>query len=116
MPEASHPGLAGGRWHDLSLVEQLGNIGSDVSRALAARSAGRRERMFQAVDRALELFDLTLADPKHRGRLKEICRAREVVADFFYGDNAYGTDPAGASLDRYFRAYAVAARIRAGRA
>lgn len=69
--------------------------------------------MFGALERALELFDLTLADPKLRYRLKEICRAREVVCDFFYGDNSYQTD--GESLDRYFTTYAIAARRAAGR-
>lgn len=108
MHSPIHPGLAGGRWYEMSLAEQLGHTGSEVSRALTARSSGNRDRMLKAVDRALELFDLTIADPKHRGRRKEICRAREVVCDFFYGDNAYRSD--GASLDRYFRSYAIAAR------
>ncbi len=43
-----------------------------------------------ALDRALELFDLTLADPRHlasRPRLCEIARAREVVVDFLAGPN-----------------------------
>ena len=108
MPSPKHPGLAGGRWHELTLAEQLGNIGSEVSRACNARARGNNDRMFKAVDRALELFDLTLADPKLAGRRKEICRAREVVCDFFYGDNEYSSDPA--SLDKYFRPYALAAR------
>ncbi|MFN0060710.1 MAG: hypothetical protein ACKVX7_19825 [Planctomycetota bacterium] len=111
MPSAIHADLAGGRWQEFSLVEQLGNIGSEVSRALKARARGDRERELSAVERGLELFDLTLADPKHRGRRKEICRAREVVCDFFLGDNEYQTD--GESLDRYFLTYAIAARLGA---
>ena len=116
MPEPIHKSLAEGRWFELTLYEQLGNIGSEISRALKAKSAGNTERMFKAVDRGLELFDFTLADPRHRGRRKEICRAREVVCDFFYGDNVYQTD--GPSLDRWFLVYAMAARLereRAGR-
>ena len=108
MHAQSIPGLAGGRWHELTLAEQLGNIGSEISRAGSARARGNNDRMFKAVDRALELFDLTLADPKLAGRRKEICRAREVVCDFFYGDNEYGSN--AASLDKYFRPYALAAR------
>lgn len=92
----------------MSLCEQLGNIGSEISRANIARGAGNRVRMLKAVDRALELFDLTLADSKLAGRRREICRAREVVCDFYYGDNDYGSDEA--SLDRYFRFFALAAR------
>jgi hypothetical protein len=60
---------------------------------------------------ALELFDLTLDDPRHRqspSRLREIARAREVVADFFAGPNQYGST--AADLQKYFDAYALAAR------
>jgi hypothetical protein len=63
------------------------------------------------VYRALELLDLTLADPRQRrspARLREIARAREVVVDFFAGSNEYGST--GASLQKYFDAYATAAR------
>jgi hypothetical protein len=67
-----------------------------------------------AFHRALELFDLTLADPRHResvARLREIARAREVVADFFAGPNQHAST--GASLQKYFDAFAMAARGRA---
>ena len=66
------------------------------------------------MDRALELFDLTLADNRWRGRFswrgrfREITRAREVVCDFLVGDNEYGST--AASLDRYFLPFAMAAR------
>lgn len=107
---AIHPSLADGRWQAFSLVEQLAHVGSEVSRAVRAKEAGNRARMDQAVERGLELFDLTIADPRHRLRLREICRAREVVCDFFWGDNEYHST--GESLDRYFLAYARAARLR----
>jgi len=61
--------------------------------------------------RALDLIDLTLDDPRHRAsvaRLRELARVREVVIDFFAGPNEYGSTPA--SLQKYFDAYAVAAR------
>ena len=108
MPSPIHSDLAAGRWHEMNLAEQLGNVGSEVSRALRARSGGNTERMFRAVDRALELLDLTISDPKLLGRRKEICRAREVICDFFYGDNEYRSD--GPSLDRYFTVFAIVAR------
>ena len=70
-----HKELAAGRWHQLSLKEQMGNIGSEVSRA--ARWQEKDEKLFRgATERALELFDLTLVDPRWRGRLWEINRAR----------------------------------------
>ena len=108
MTEALHATLAAGRWHQLTLVEQLANIGSEVGRAARAKSSGNESRFRPALDRCLELFDLTLADERWRGRRREIARAREVVCDFLVGDNLYGSS--AESLDRYFLAFAVAAR------
>ena len=39
-PTARHATLAGGRWQLPSLAAQLGNIGSEVERALRAMEAG----------------------------------------------------------------------------
>lgn len=103
-----HPELAAGRWQTFTLAQQLGNVGSEVSRALKAKEAGDTQRMAAALDRCLELFDLTIADPKHRHRLRELCRAREVVCDFFFGDNVFQST--GPSLDRYFTQFAMAAQ------
>ena len=110
MTEIRHRDLAAGRWWELSLFDQLGNVGSEISRATAWASrnpeVGRR-----ALYRALELLDLTLDDPRHRqspARLREIARTREVVVDFFAGSNEYGSSAAG--IQRYFDAYARAAR------
>src|SRR5437588_7609922 len=108
MTGAVHVGLAGGRWLDLTLAEQLGNIGSEVARALQASGRGQPERRDAALDRALELFDLTLADDRWATRRKEIARAREIVCDFLVGNNAYGSS--AESLDAYFLAFAMAAR------
>ena len=108
MSGSLHPGLAAGRWGELTLMEQLANVGSEVGRAARAKSQGNEQRLAHALDRALDLFDLTLADPRWRGRLREIARAREVVCDFLVGDNAYGST--AESLDRYFLPFATAAR------
>lgn len=112
MSPGQHRGLAEGRWWALTLAEQLGHVGSEVSRAL--RWHNRNPALSQgALERALELLDLTLADPRHRAhpaRLREIARAREVVADHFSSAPAYGGD--SASLLRYFDAFALATRRR----
>ena len=105
---ALHTTLATGRWNTLSLMEQLGNTGSEVGRALRAREARNTSRLNAALDRALELLDLTIADPKNRTRLRELCRLREVVCDFFYGDNLYKSTQE--TMDRYFLHFGVAAR------
>lgn len=109
MSEHHHRELAAGRWWELTLCQQLGNVGSEVSRALKWR--GRDQRLSAgATERALDLMDLTLADPRHRrsvARLRELARAREVMADFLAGTNEYGST--GQGLQRYFDAFAVAA-------
>lgn len=108
MVEALHAGLAAGRWSDLTLSEQLANIGSEVGRAMRAKASGNASRMTAAIERALELFDLSLADVRWRGRRREICRAREVVCDFLVGENAFGSTET--FLDAYFLAFMTAAR------
>lgn len=108
MELATHQNLANGHWQNFSLFEQLGNIGSEVGRTLKYREATQQERQDRAADRALELFDLTIADPRWRLRLKEILRAREVFCDYIFGDNEYNsTAPA---LENYFTQFALAAR------
>jgi len=83
--------------------------GANVGRAIRAREEGDQGRFDAAFDRALELLDLTLADPRWRGpRLREIARAREVLCDFLAGDNLYRSTPE--LLDAYFLAFAIAAR------
>lgn len=105
-----HRDLASGRWWQLSLAAQLGNIGSEISRA--TRWQSKNPALAEgALHRALELFDLTLDDPRLRqfpARLREVARAREVVADFFAGPNQYRST--AASLQKYFDAYATAVR------
>jgi hypothetical protein len=104
-----HAGLASGRWGTLTLAEQLGNAGADVGRAIRARDERDQGRFDAALDRALELLDLTLADPRWSGpRRREIARTREVVCDFLVGDNLYGSTPE--LIDNYFLAFVVAAR------
>jgi hypothetical protein len=106
---SAHAGLAAGRWQTLTLAEQLGNIGSEVGRAIKAGERNDPRRFEGALARALELFDLTLADPRWRGhRVREIARAREVTCDFLVGKNDYLST--ATSLDAYFLHFAVAAR------
>ena len=104
-----HREAAAGRWFELSLMDQLGNVGTEVTRAARAKEAGNEERAWNALVRALELFDLTIADERWCGpRRREICRAGELVCDFLAGDNEYGST--ATSLDRYFLPFAIAAR------
>ena len=60
-----HKGLAAGRWNELTFDEQMANTGSEVGRAIKWRKKGDAEYSRLAYERALELMDLTLADPKN---------------------------------------------------
>mgnify|MGYP001599270616 FL=1 len=104
-----HKSLSEGEWRKLSLLEQLGNIGSEISRA--GRWQGKDEELFNgAVERALELFDLTLEDPRWRKRMREIARAREVFCDTVFGKKEYQSSLE--DLLRYFDQFAYAVRLR----
>ena len=92
----------------MTLQEQLGNLGSEVHRVRIwekkdATEAGR------AFERALELFDLTLTDPRWLAakRLKEIFRARELFCAAYLGQPWIMTLQ---DLDDYFFQYALAAQ------
>jgi hypothetical protein len=106
--EFQHQSLSTGRWFEFTLAEQLGNIGSEVSRTIRAR--GDEKRFNSAVSRALELFDLTIGDPRWRKRLKELTRARELFCAAVLGSSEYGTSLE--DLDRYFYYFAFAARSK----
>lgn len=103
-----HQDLAkSGRWFAMTLQDQLGNTGSEVSRAQRWQSSND-ERFQKAVERCYELFELTLSDPRWKGRRKEITRARELFGDAVLGGREYGTTLK--DLDRYFMVYALQAR------
>lgn len=97
------------RWDRFNLVEQLANVGSEVDRTIRAWRARNTVRYEFAQSRALALFDLTATDPRWHGlRRREILRAREEFCRLFHDPDV---DPSSAEgLQRYFLAFAVAAR------
>lgn len=107
MRKFVHKKLSMQRWFQLSLPEQLAHIGSEVCRTKNWQE--KDEDIFQgAVERALELFDLTLEDARWRGRLREIARAREVFCDAVSGAKDYQTSLK--DLERYFMPFTFLAR------
>ena len=103
-----HKELAAGRWRELSLSEQMANIGSEVSRALNWRKKGNAEYSQKAASRALELLDLSLDSAESYPRLKEFARLREAVVDYFYGANEFSSSDA--LWRKYFDHFNYAAR------
>ena len=95
------------RWHSLTILEQLGNVGSEVGRATSWKRRGDTVTAWGAFERALDLFDKTLADNRWRGlRRREIARARESFCTAFVTDDLNDL----AALERYFMQFALAAR------
>jgi hypothetical protein len=97
------------RWAQMSIFEQMGNIGSEVGRAISARRANREDRVEGAIIRALDLFSATvevnLAQFPHRAR--EVLLARDQFLALFYEDTF---EDDAENIERYFMQYALAAR------
>jgi hypothetical protein len=84
-----HKELASGRWAQMSLAEQMANIGSEVSRALNWQKKDKKDLSQRAFNRALELIDMTISPARKYSKLKELFRVREALVDFFYGKNQF---------------------------
>ncbi len=103
-----HKDLAAGRWSQLSFLEQMANIGSEVERAINWRAKHNVAYCQQALERSLELIDLTLDSLKGFAHLKEIARLRETIVDYFFGTNQFVSTEE--SLRKYFINFIYAAR------
>jgi hypothetical protein len=92
------------RWKQLSILSQMGNIGTEVSRTLKLKRKG--EDFQAALIRALDLFDATvellIVEKSHR--TKEVLRSR----DQFLQALLVSDDP---TIETYFMQFAIAARI-----
>jgi len=94
-----HKGLAAGRWFELSLAEQFGNIGSEVHRTINW-FLEKDERFNNAFDRTLELFDLTISDK----RCEYFCTL------LFETEYSPELERELHSFDKYFMEFAIYAR------
>ena len=86
----------------------MANVGGEVERALGWREKGNPAYSHRAFERALELMDLTLEDPRNRSRAKELARGREALVDYFQGSNQFGSSPT--LWRKYYGAFAYAVR------
>ena len=103
-----HKDLAVGKWKQLDLVTQMANIGSEVERTISWKDKGNKLYSQKAFYRTLELLDLTIEDLDKTSGLRELTRLREVLVDYFAGQNNYSsTDD---SWRKYFYPFNFAAR------
>jgi hypothetical protein len=103
-----HKELAKGRWFELTFFKQMANIGSEIERAILWKDKNNQYSV-KAIERALELLDLSIADIKNRRHLKELTRLREALVDYFYFDNQFS------SSDKLWRNYFYAFSYAANR-
>ncbi|MBU0647578.1 hypothetical protein KJ855_00185 [Patescibacteria group bacterium] len=90
----------------MSLYEQMANIGSEYERAKRWKEKGSEKLFWGAVDRMLELLDMTIDDKRwHNHRLKELCRLREMVLDELLDEDTRMTD-----FSKYFMQFSWIAR------
>lgn len=107
-----HKNLVAGRWKNLSFIEQMANVGSEVERTILWRKKGNDLYSQKAFARALELLDLTIVDSKNKKKLRELTRTREALVDYFFGENQFSSSD---KLWRnYFYAFNYAARVNVG--
>ena len=109
-----HTGLTPERWFRFSLFEQLANVGMDIERTISWKNKQNADYSRQAFDRALELLTLTIADPKNKKRIKELCRVRGMLIDHFCCNDLefYSTDQ---QWQDYFYQFNYAAALAKGR-
>lgn len=101
-----HKELEAGKWAELSFLEQMANIGSEVSRASNWKTKQNEIHANKAFERALELIDLTFLCGHRETVIKELCRTREELCLHFYESSAEEFN----KLNRYFMPFAVAVR------
>lgn len=96
------------RWNSFPLVFQMANIGAEVGRTISWTKKGNHEMAKNALYRGLELIDFTVEDSKNINSLGEILRMRELLVDYFVGDNIYNSTDE--SWNKYFYYFNYAAR------
>ena len=96
------------KWRQMTLLQQLGNLLAEISRASNWEKANKQEERNVALERALELIDLTLADGRNFGRSRELGILREIIADCYVGSSHFSVGLE--ALKNYLLPFAVLAR------
>jgi hypothetical protein len=78
-----HPNLSLEKWSSLSAGNQVLNIASELNRAGNWIRNNDVAKVNLCYERAFELVDLTVCDSKWRGRIREMLRFREMLAELY---------------------------------
>lgn len=88
------------KWFELSLVEQMVNIGNEVKRGLRFESNPDKKNLF--FQKAIQYTQLTMEDCKNAHVLPELSISKEVLEDYSGEHNLACT---GEQIGRYYQAY-----------
>ena len=78
-----HKSMDSEKWGRFPLERQILMIGSEFARAKNLLRDGVVGEVMQCYERAFELVDLCVMDPKWRPRLKELLRFREMLGELY---------------------------------
>lgn len=90
-------------WFALPIELQISNIGSEVLRADRWKKRGNEKNMRSFYNAAIDFLKLSIRDPKNRGRIGELNLCIDELADYFIGDNRWGTT--SSVLEKYYNAF-----------
>jgi len=82
-------------WFTLSIMKQLTFIGHKVSCAIDWRRKGDVVQVNNTLEKALQLLEFTIIDPKNVKRLSEITKIKEALIDDFQGNNEHKSTDEG---------------------
>lgn len=88
------------KWFDLSLVEQMLNIGNEVKRGLKFYSDPDKKNIF--FEKAIRYTQLTMEDCKNAHVLPELLISKEVLEDY---SGKHELACSGEQIRRYYQAY-----------
>ena len=98
------------KWAEISILDQMANIYSEVGRTILAKNSGDDQKFEAALSRALDLFEATIEilNKQKSPRTREVLLAKYQFLSLFFAKRRQEDQ---VSLERYFRQFAIAARI-----
>lgn len=78
-----HKSLTVQNWAEKPFEYQILTIGAEMGRAKNMATKGHAEETRRAIERAMELLDLTIYDSKWSSKLRELLRFREWIGMFY---------------------------------
>lgn len=91
------------KWQEMPIGLQISNIGSEVLRADRWKKRGSEKNMLSFYNAAIDFLRLSIKDPKNKARIGELNLCIDELADYFIGDNRWGTT--SEILEKYYNAF-----------